>query len=246
MLSGTCKTHRPEVNPLLVPLIKLCSSCGQSESLDRDEICWPSQVRFYTRRNWRSFRSSLYGVPVLLIAIAALFLIVQSQSRKKPSNEASDSGKERSIASTQARFAVSSVTPMSEDPFSPLTESRRSPAREDELEQAKKDTAPQETIISAIESPATSDSSVADGVGSRSEPNVPKSAVHEIEARITKLITDRAIPGVRVTVANDTVHLNGAVKTQNQKLSAEQAAKSVHGIKDVRNMLRVEWQGANS
>jgi hypothetical protein len=135
---------------------------------------------------------------------------------------------------------------MSEDPFSPLTESRRSPARENELGQANKDTAPEETIISASESPAPSKSSVADVIGLGSEPAVPKSPAHEIEARITKLITDRAISGVRVTVAKDTVHLNGAVKTQNQKLVAEQAAKSVHGIKDVINMLRVEWQGASS
>jgi hypothetical protein len=244
MISAICHRHQPEVNPLLVPLVKICSSCGRTESLDDDEICWPSKVRFYTRRNWRSFRGSLYLVPLLLISIAAIFWIAQSAFREKSSKEPRGTDRGRSIASTQSRFAVSSLT-VSEDPLSPLAGNGRSPAGKHEPEQGKNDKAAQETATTLIETPPTNNV-IPDSIESNNDPDVRNSTAQALESRIAKLITDRAIPGVKVTVAKDTVHLNGAVKTQNQKLLAEQAAKSVQGIKEVRNMLRVEWQGTNS
>jgi hypothetical protein len=207
-------------------------------------MCWPSKVRFYTRRNWRPFRGSLYLVPLLLVSIAAIFWIAQSAFREKSSKEARGTDRGRSTASTQSRFVVSTLT-VSEVPLSPLAGNGRSPAGKHEPEQGKDDKGPQETAMTVID-PPTRNNVIPDSIEPNNETDVRNSTAQAIESRIAKLITDRAIPGVKVTVAKDTVHLNGAVKTQNQKLLAEQAAKSVQGIKEVRNMLRVEWQGANS
>ena len=245
MISAICHRHQPEVNPLFVPLVKICSSCGRTESLDDDEICWPSKVRFHRRKNWRSFRGSFYLVPLLLISIAASFWIAHGAFREKSSTEARRIDRGTSFASPQPRSAVSSLA-VNEDPLSPLARNGISPAGKPEPEQGEDDKAAQQTATTVTETPPTRNNVIAHSIESNNDPGVGNSTAHAIESRIAKLITDRAIPGVKVTVAKDTVHLNGAVKTQTQKLLAEQAAKSVQGIKEVKNMLRVEWQGTNS
>lgn len=60
-----------------------------------------------------------------------------------------------------------------------------------------------------------------------------------MEIQIHKAIRNRAITGVEVSLINGTAHLDGRVETERQKSAAEQAARSVPAVKDVRNRIVV-------
>lgn len=62
-----------------------------------------------------------------------------------------------------------------------------------------------------------------------------------MERRIIKAIANRAITGVKVSFAKNTARLEGIVKTDNQRLAAEQAARSVQGVTTVISSIKVEW-----
>ncbi len=61
----------------------------------------------------------------------------------------------------------------------------------------------------------------------------------KIELQIQKAVLRRAITGVTVSFTGDTAYLEGQVETENQKSAAEQAARSVPGVKEVRNSIEV-------
>jgi len=63
--------------------------------------------------------------------------------------------------------------------------------------------------------------------------------VEKLEFEIYKAIHNRAIRGVEVSVRDGTVYLTGQVATEKQKLAAAQAARSVPGVKDVRDQIAV-------
>jgi general secretion pathway protein A len=56
---------------------------------------------------------------------------------------------------------------------------------------------------------------------------------------IYKAIANRAITGIGVSVVNGTVVLGGQVASEHQRIAAAQAARSVYGVKDERNQIRV-------
>src|SRR3989442_3051930 len=58
-----------------------------------------------------------------------------------------------------------------------------------------------------------------------------------IEFQIYKAIQNRAISGVDVALINGRVYLDGRVDTENQRLAAERAARSVSEVKQVRNRI---------
>jgi type II secretory pathway predicted ATPase ExeA len=60
-----------------------------------------------------------------------------------------------------------------------------------------------------------------------------------LEAQIYRAIKNRAIVGVDVSVIDGTAVLKGRVATERQKNAAEQAARSVAGVKRVRNRIAV-------
>lgn len=60
-----------------------------------------------------------------------------------------------------------------------------------------------------------------------------------IEAEVNKAVQNRAITGVRVSIINGTVYLDGRVASVRQKLMAEKAARTVAEVKTVRNRLDV-------
>ena len=68
--------------------------------------------------------------------------------------------------------------------------------------------------------------------------NVAPTAEH-LEFEIYKAIYNRAIRGVEVSVRDGTVYLAGRVATEQQKLAATQAARSVPGVKEVRDQIIV-------
>ena len=61
-----------------------------------------------------------------------------------------------------------------------------------------------------------------------------------LASRIQKAISNRAIKGVEVSVVNGTVSLAGQVATERQKAAAVRAARSVSGVRDVRDRIIVE------
>ncbi|HSF57014.1 MAG TPA: BON domain-containing protein, partial [Candidatus Binatia bacterium] len=63
--------------------------------------------------------------------------------------------------------------------------------------------------------------------------------VEKLEFEIYKAIHNRAIRGVEVSVRDGAVYLTGQVATEKQKLAAAQAARSVPGVKDVRDQIAV-------
>jgi hypothetical protein len=64
-------------------------------------------------------------------------------------------------------------------------------------------------------------------------------AAEKLEFEIHKAIHNRAIRGVEVSVRDGTAYLTGRVATERQKLAAEQAARSVPGVKEVRDQVIV-------
>ena len=72
----------------------------------------------------------------------------------------------------------------------------------------------------------------------RASDNVAPTA-EQLEFEIYKAIYNRAIRGVEVSVRDGTVYLAGRVATEQQKLAAAQAARSVPGVKEVRDQIIV-------
>ena len=64
-------------------------------------------------------------------------------------------------------------------------------------------------------------------------------AAEKLEFEIYKAIHNRAIRGVEVSVRDGTVYLSGQVATEKQKLAAAQAARSVPGVNEVRDLIAV-------
>ena len=77
----------------------------------------------------------------------------------------------------------------------------------------------------------------------RSQPPILNSdapvTAEKLELEIYKAINNRAIRGVEVSVVDGTAYLAGRVETDKQKLVAAQAARSVPGVKDVRDEIIV-------
>jgi BON domain len=77
----------------------------------------------------------------------------------------------------------------------------------------------------------------------RSQPQILKNdaplTAEKLEFEIYKAIHNRAIRGVEVSVVDGTAYLAGRVETDKQKLVAAQAARSVPGVKDVRDEIIV-------
>lgn len=65
----------------------------------------------------------------------------------------------------------------------------------------------------------------------------------QLEFEVYKAIYNRAIRGVEVSVRDGTVYLAGRVATEQQKLAAAQAARSVPGVKEVRDQIIVNSFG---
>jgi general secretion pathway protein A len=77
--------------------------------------------------------------------------------------------------------------------------------------------------------------------GSDDEVVTPEKLQFDVHAAIY----NRAIRGVAVSVQDGTVYLDGRVATENQKLAAAQAARSVTGVKSVRDRIKVNFYTAD-
>jgi BON domain len=67
----------------------------------------------------------------------------------------------------------------------------------------------------------------------------PELKRQKMELQIDRAIRLRAITGVTVKFTDDRAYLKGQVNTESQKSAAEKAARSVRGVKEVRNSIEV-------
>jgi hypothetical protein len=63
----------------------------------------------------------------------------------------------------------------------------------------------------------------------------------QVEQQIEQAILHRAIEGVEVSLIGETAFLRGHVQTISQKDAAEEAARGIPGVGDVRNLISVVW-----
>lgn len=73
-----------------------------------------------------------------------------------------------------------------------------------------------------------------------SAPDDVTATAEQLESKIYKAIDNRAIRGVEVSVREGTVSLTGRVASENQKIAAAQAARSVPGVKEVLDQIIVD------
>ncbi|HTF92278.1 MAG TPA: AAA family ATPase [Verrucomicrobiae bacterium] len=69
---------------------------------------------------------------------------------------------------------------------------------------------------------------------------VRETATNDIETEVFMAIQNRAIGGVRVSISDNIVRLDGRVATERQRHAAEMAAASVPGVRAVRNRIAVD------
>ncbi|HEU4342402.1 MAG TPA: BON domain-containing protein [Candidatus Binatia bacterium] len=62
-----------------------------------------------------------------------------------------------------------------------------------------------------------------------------------VQQQIQDAIANRGVSGVAVAFVNGTVFLGGQVQTANQKAAAEEAARQVPEVRDIRNSISVRW-----
>lgn len=62
----------------------------------------------------------------------------------------------------------------------------------------------------------------------------------ELAKQISKAIENRAILDVQVSVVNGVAYLDGRVATAQQRNAAEQAARGVPEVREIRNRLAIE------
>jgi len=69
---------------------------------------------------------------------------------------------------------------------------------------------------------------------------VRETATNDLETEVFMAIQNRAIGGVRVSISDNIVRLDGRVATERQRHAAEMAAASVPGVRAVRNRIAVD------
>jgi hypothetical protein len=115
------------------------------------------------------------------------------------------------------------------------------PTETDDIPQARQNAAIESRIPTSA-SPAPSTPPVTSDVEAPDH-NPPQTK--NLEKRITKAISARAVYGVSVSFSNNVVNLEGTVKTDNQKAAAEQAARKIIGARELKNSISVEWSQEN-
>jgi hypothetical protein len=243
-IHARCKRHYPELNPLRLPLSKICAACGKIEPLDKREISWPSNVALSSYKRSPSGPQKYHAFPLLVALVAFLFTLHPRLSLKDfkqdrrsaahfPTKVLQSGVRRPNLASNHTPQSLSEKTPAS-------------PAMPDSSADTDKDVYWNPSIQGIdVPVPSRHNTVFTDAPKSNAESERAKFSPAGAEAQIARAIAARAISGVDVTIHEHTVRLRGVVKTESQKLMAERAARTVSGVTDVQNLLRVEWRGEN-
>lgn len=281
--TGFCASHTPQLNPLTVPLAKICSTCGRKEALTGDEITWPWIAPMNlpaTKSSIRSIRmigiAGLALLAVLVIKQIASFIGSKSPSEHLVATKGRLDHSETNRTPDQKLALESSMlngdsmagndsllkAPVqvetgpahgSADEADDLRSSQTGPAPllESQTTIQTDGSIPSPTRISPVLSQKTQGQP---GKSQESEASLG-SPIHTldetaqatrldrtgIQKRIAQAIAIRAIGGVTVFFDGSTAFLKGLVRTESQKLAAEQAARAVQGVKKVNSRIRVDW-----
>ena len=130
--------------------------------------------------------------------------------------------------------------PESREAKPPTPEPNANTAAISEIE--KPDATTEATTPSRITKPKEIPQRPTNTITKHRSPTVPYDApltAEQLEFEIYKAIYNRAIRGVEVSVRDGTAYLGGRVATEKQKLAAGQAARSVPGVKEVRDQIIV-------
>jgi general secretion pathway protein A len=126
------------------------------------------------------------------------------------------------------RAVGANATPIPETSETALSQATDSPERSQEQQTVKNDKEDQEKTKTAAKRTSKNQVGVAH-----------KPTNDRLLFEIYKAIANRAIAGIGVSVIDGTVVLGGRVATESQKIAAGQAARSVPGVKNVRNQILV-------
>jgi len=151
---------------------------------------------------------------------------------------------------------ISRITPLYEPPSEPVSSSplpgARAPAAmpDDSQNTLGPPTKVEEPVIPPVlpapeplgKNPAAEAKKAAPAPQKAAPPHgfVRETATNDIETEVFMAIQNRAIGGVRVSISDNVVRLDGRVATERQRHAAEIAAASVPGVRAVRNRIAVD------
>ena len=124
----------------------------------------------------------------------------------------------------------------------PTPEPNGNTAAISEIEKPDATTVPEAETPSQITKPKEIPQRPTNTITKHRSPTAPHEeplTAEQLEFEIYKAIYNRAIRGVQVSVRDGTAYLSGRVATEKQKLAAGQAARSVPGVKEVRDQIIV-------
>jgi hypothetical protein len=130
--------------------------------------------------------------------------------------------------------------PESREAEPPVPEPNQNGPASSEIE--KPDVVPEAATPRQITKPKETPQNPANAITQHRFPTAPHDApltAEQLEFEIYKAIYNRAIRGVEVSVRDGTAYLSGRVATEKQKLVAGRAARSVPGVKEVRDQIIV-------
>jgi len=271
-IKNSCRRHKLELNLSSMPLAKACMVCGESRPLQGREIFWPAPRTGAqpSHRIWgfpkqlpsRSLR------PLLIFAVAIAGGLALAWGgfhvlRRSPPHLHQRAASETLISSASMidTPAAASYKEIRETGTMPQAVVVGLSQQERLVPEAKGGSAarPVEPESANIEgSEIMSGFTVDTHKGDREQINRAKPArpgsdedrpvespddpSSSIAQRVSKAISARAISGVKVFYVKSILYLEGEVKTQSQRLAAEQAARNVSGVKEIRSSIRVEWE----
>jgi osmotically-inducible protein OsmY len=229
-----CSNHQPELSLAVIPLSKVCRNCGHIESLNRNEIFWPARARDGTKRNRTllSVSQAIVSVAsaVAIVALIAFGPVLYSRLRLVVAKIEAASWVHGQLA--QRSIITHDSVELPEESV-PLVTIRTA----DEIQSDKKE-APENAYE---QSRMFTDSPLV----TRAFNNTAEGRAKQLQQRVSRAISNRAITGVDVTIDQTTAYLQGTVQTETQRLIAERTAQGIPGLKEIKNSIRVEWHDDN-
>ena len=263
-----CLRHKLELNLLGVPVTKICTVCGETRLLREEELCWPAPRPnsgaknppvghlHLRRKNARLFRVIILGGLLALgSSIAWIAWTPFSVGTNTITSRISFPGGTSSHQTEKGTVGAAPERPTALSDAKDQTPTNRPSANRSLQGSAEWEATESEQGEMTLGLGVVTDygqiqhSASARTATEQSEEIYPGAQVDTTTAsvaqQVSKAITARAISGVKVSYAESTVYLAGIVKTQRQRSAAEQAARNVPGVKEIRSSIRVQWANDN-
>jgi hypothetical protein len=209
---GFCRDHRPEIDFMRRPAVKICPNCRQVDQLSPSDFAWRTPRSKVLHNALKRFAPSALAASSALFAVGALvYQSVPTRTAAGTTPSTNSDTRNPANTSTDTAIAKTSAKPVPSAASSGISQSP--------------------TIVdTAVEKPMPA-----------LLPTSPMSRL-PVADNIAKAIASRAVSGIQIEYDRGTAYLSGRVKTQSQRLAAETAAKKVPGVDTVASSIRVEWQ----